>query len=116
MRRSITALTPVLTVLTVSVCAQAAQNLGMEGGFTSGVPNNWTKYTLSGSVTVSQDTANAFDGSNSVNVNPGGNGANEGGVWQQLPVTNGTTYTITVHVKGGAGYLDIDRFGGAGNH
>ncbi|CAN5398554.1 hypothetical protein BH09SUM1_BH09SUM1_13390 [soil metagenome] len=76
-------------------------NGSFENGFTSGVGNNWTSWTASGSAVLGFGSAsvNKKDGSYSQYWNRADTAACDGGVYQVISVTPGATYNISAWMK-----------------
>jgi hypothetical protein len=95
--------------------AACLRNAFFEEGFSAGVAHHWTRFNLSGSVTCAA-TTDARSGAYAQRVYSS-NGANTGGIYQQVSVTPGQSYTFSVYVRTSnanvmEGYLGIDPNGG----
>jgi hypothetical protein len=106
--------------LTVLSCNPGClENLGFEGGFTSGIGYGWTKFVKSGDVTCSAETVEKHGGAYSQEIfSP--SVENDGGVYQQFSATPGQPYTVKAWFKVyspegtgiAEGFLGIDPTGG----
>lgn len=95
------------------------ENAGFEEGFASGVGHGWTKFNLSGNVTCSDETTQAYMGAHSQEIYSL-DVTQDGGVYQQTATTPGEWYTVRAWFKcyspqdsGVAeGWLGVDPYGG----
>ena len=81
--------------------ANRITNGSFEDGFTSGVGNGWTSFTVSGSAALGfgQASVNKKDGSYSQYWNRADTSACDGGVYQTFSTTPGQTYQIDAWMK-----------------
>jgi len=83
------------------VSSNLVKNGSFEEGFTSGVGNNWTKWEAPGSsaITFGQASVNKHDGSYSQYWARSDTSLFNGGIYQKITVTPGTTYKISAWIK-----------------
>jgi hypothetical protein len=83
------------------VSSNLVKNGSFEEGFTSGVGNNWTKWEAPGSSTITfgQASVNKHDGSYSQYWARSDTSLFNGGIYQKITVTPGTTYKISAWIK-----------------
>ena len=86
---------------TTQASVELVTNPGFENGFTGGVGNGWTKWTASGSntITAGQASVNKHSGSYSQYWARSDTAVFDGGVYQRIAVTPGVTYNIGAWMK-----------------
>jgi hypothetical protein len=89
-----------LTIITPNPCL-AVVNSDFEGGFSLAgggyIANNWTEWEATAGVAIGYDeTSIVHGGAHSQRIRISSTGATSGGVYQRVPVTVGTAYSVSV--------------------
>jgi hypothetical protein len=107
---------PPSTPTSTPIPGQGLQNGDMEGGFTNGVANNWTKFVTNGSPTFSDGTDQKHGGAHSQKiVYPQPSGGGYAGIYQVVSCSSGKNATLTAwkydQLSGGDPYALVCRLG-----